>query len=70
MDEGPIISQAVVAVKPDDTPDGLALRVLEQEHIIYPRALRLIAEGRIRVSGERVIIDGHKTPDGHLTNPE
>ena len=40
MDEGPILAQAAVPVLPDDTPDTLAARVLEQEHLIYPRALR------------------------------
>ncbi|MDH5489856.1 MAG: phosphoribosylglycinamide formyltransferase [Rhodospirillaceae bacterium] len=70
MDEGPILAQAVVPVLPDDTADTLGARVLEQEHIIYPLALRLIAEGKVRVSGERAIIDGHKTPNISLTNPE
>lgn len=70
MDEGPILAQAVVAVSPDDTPDTLAAKVLEQEHIIYPLAIRLIAEGKVRVSGETAKIDGHKTPTGSLTNPE
>lgn len=40
MDEGPILAQAAVPVLPDDTPDTLAARVLEQEHLIYPQALR------------------------------
>ncbi|MDH5187837.1 MAG: phosphoribosylglycinamide formyltransferase [Rhodospirillaceae bacterium] len=70
MDEGPILMQAVVPVLPDDTPDSLAARVLEQEHIVYPQALRIIAERKVRVSGERAIIDGHKTPNGSLINPE
>ena len=69
MDEGPIISQAVVAVHPTDTPDDLAARILEQEHIIYPRAVKYIAEGRVRVSAERVLIDEHKVPEGALNNP-
>lgn len=69
MDEGPIISQAVVAVHPDDTPDDLAARILEQEHIIYPRAVKYIAEGRVRVSAERVLIEDHKVPEGALNNP-
>ncbi|MBF0251213.1 MAG: phosphoribosylglycinamide formyltransferase, partial [Alphaproteobacteria bacterium] len=59
MDEGPIIVQAVVPVQADDTPDALAARILKQEHVIYPLAVKLIAEGRARVSGERVLIDGH-----------
>ena len=58
MDTGPIILQARVPVQPDDDADTLAARVLEQEHIIYPRALRLIAEGRVTVEGERALIDG------------
>ena len=69
MDEGPIISQAVVAVHPTDTPDDLAARILEQEHIIYPRAVKYIAEGRVRVSAERVLIADHDVPEGALTNP-
>jgi phosphoribosylglycinamide formyltransferase 1 len=43
MDEGPILAQAVVPVLPGDTPDSLAARVLAQEHVIYPLALRLLA---------------------------
>jgi len=69
MDEGPIISQAVVAVHPTDTPDDLAARILEQEHAIYPRAVKYIAEGRVRVSAERVLIDEHTVPEGALSNP-
>jgi len=69
MDEGPIISQAVVAVHPTDTPDDLAARILEQEHIIYPRAVKYIAEGRVRVSAERVLIEDHIVPEGALNNP-
>jgi phosphoribosylglycinamide formyltransferase-1 len=69
MDTGPIIAQAVVPVRPDDTPDSLSARVLEQEHRIYPLALRLIAEGRVRVDGERATIDGAAAPDTVLINP-
>ena len=69
MDEGPIISQAVVAVHPTDTPDDLAARILKQEHIIYPRAVKYIAEGRVRVSAERVLISDHIVPEGALNNP-
>jgi len=68
MDDGPIIIQAAVPVLPDDTPDTLGARVLEQEHVIYPRALRLIAEGRARVSGGVVKIDGGAA-EGALVNP-
>lgn len=58
MDDGPIIVQKAVPVLPGDTPDTLAARVLEQEHSAYPEAVRLIAEGRVRIEGERVRIDG------------
>jgi phosphoribosylglycinamide formyltransferase 1 len=44
MDEGPILAQAAVPVLPGDDPDILAARVLAQEHVIYPTALRLVAE--------------------------
>jgi phosphoribosylglycinamide formyltransferase-1 len=57
VDTGPIIIQAVVPVLPGDSADTLAARILEQEHLIYPRAIQLIAEGRIKVNGRAVIID-------------
>lgn len=57
-DEGPIIIQAVVPVFPDDSEDSLAARILNQEHRIYPRAIQLYAEGRLRVEGRRVLVDG------------
>jgi phosphoribosylglycinamide formyltransferase-1 len=49
MDEGPIIAQGAVPVLPGDTAQSLALRVLGVEHRIYPLALRLLAEGRVRM---------------------
>jgi phosphoribosylglycinamide formyltransferase-1 len=58
-DTGPIIAQAAVPVLPDDTPDSLAARVLEAEHRIYPLALTLVAEGRVRVVGKRAEIVGN-----------
>ena len=57
-DEGPIIIQAVVPVFPDDTEESLAARILEQEHRIYPRAIQLYSQGRLRIEGRRVFIDG------------
>jgi phosphoribosylglycinamide formyltransferase-1 len=54
LDHGPIVEQAVVPVMDDDTEDMLAARVLQQEHIIYPRAVRDILEGRAWLDGERV----------------
>jgi phosphoribosylglycinamide formyltransferase-1 len=56
VDAGPIIVQAVVPIEPDDTAETLAARILEQEHRIYPEAVRLFAEGRLRIEGRRVRI--------------
>jgi phosphoribosylglycinamide formyltransferase-1 len=53
-DHGPIILQAPVPVEDDDTTETLAARVLEQEHRLYPEALRLLAEGRLEIQGRRV----------------
>jgi len=60
LDSGPIVLQAAVTVRSSDTEETLATRVLEQEHLIYPRALRwfledrvsLMADGRVRIDGE------------------
>ena len=52
MDAGPIILQAAVPVRLDDTPDSLSARVLGAEHIIYPRALALIASGQAWAEGD------------------
>ena len=57
MDSGPIILQAPVPVLDNDDADSLAARILEQEHIIYPLALRLLAEGKLLIVGRRVQID-------------
>ena len=57
MDEGPVIVQSAVAVLPGDDAARLAERVLAAEHKAYPLALRLIAEGRVTVTDERVAID-------------
>jgi phosphoribosylglycinamide formyltransferase 1 len=57
-DEGPIIIQAVVPVFPDDTEESLAARILEQEHRIYPRAIQLYSEGRLRIEGRKVLVEG------------
>jgi len=56
MDTGPIILQSVVPVLQEDTPTSLAERILEQEHIIYPEAVRLFLEGRLRIKGRKVEI--------------
>jgi phosphoribosylglycinamide formyltransferase-1 len=62
LDSGPAIIQAAVPVLPGDDEAALAARVLAQEHAIYPAALRLVAEGRVRlVDGKVVIADDVKT---------
>lgn len=63
MDDGPIILQKRVAILSGDTADSLAERVLEQEHLAYPEAVRLIATGRVRVEGDRTIIAGEGDKD-------
>ena len=55
MDEGPIIAQAAVPVLPGDTADTLAARVLTVEHRVYPAALRLFAEGKVRMENGRAV---------------
>jgi len=55
MDSGPIIAQAAVPVRDEDTAESLAARVLEAEHLLYPHALSLFAAGAIMVSGERTV---------------
>ena len=63
-DDGPIIIQAVVPVFSDDTGETLAARILDQEHRIYPRAIQLYAEGRLKVVGRRVLVDGAAKDEG------
>ena len=56
MDEGPLIAQAAVPVLPDDTAESLAARVLKAEHRLYPAALRLVAEERVRVTDSGTVL--------------
>ena len=56
MDSGPIVLQAAVPIEPGDTEETLAARILVQEHRIYPEAICLFAEGRLRIEGRRVIV--------------
>ena len=69
MDAGPIISQAVVPIASDDTPETIAAKTLKLEHKIYPEALRLVAEGRAKVVGNTVQIEGAKKPENGIINP-
>jgi len=70
VDTGPIIIQAVVPVYPDDTEESLRDRILKREHQIYPGAIQLYAQGRLSISGRRVLIqDHHHDEAACLINP-
>jgi len=63
LDAGPIVAQAVVPVRDDDTPDTLAARILAEEHRIYTEAVRLVLSGRYRVVARRVVaLDAAEAP--------
>jgi phosphoribosylglycinamide formyltransferase 1 len=69
LDCGPIVIQAAVPVLADDTAETLAARVLEQEHVIYPRAVRWFLEGRLRIKSGRVRLAGDSATGGALIAP-
>ena len=69
MDDGPIIVQSVIPVAPDDTAEILAAKILTTEHQCYPLSVRMIAEGRVRVRNERVLIEGGGLAAGTMINP-
>jgi phosphoribosylglycinamide formyltransferase-1 len=69
MDSGPIIAQGALAVREDDTADTLAARVLALEHAIYPLALKLVAQGRVRIEDGRCRIDGAGADEASLVAP-
>ena len=68
VDNGPIVVQAAVPVLPDDTAETLAARVLREEHRCLPLAVRLIAQGRVSLVGERCVVDADR-PGSALINP-
>ena len=69
VDDGPILVQAAVPVAADDTPESLAARVLEAEHRIYPLAVRVMAEKRVRIEGNRALIESTGPIEPSLLNP-
>jgi phosphoribosylglycinamide formyltransferase-1 len=69
VDHGPIVVQAAVPVFCDDTPDTLAARVLEQEHLIYPQAVRWFAEGRLTLAQGKVSLRNATTSGAALRSP-
>jgi phosphoribosylglycinamide formyltransferase-1 len=71
VDTGPIVVQAVVPVYGDDTEETLAARILVQEHKIYPMAIRLFFQGRLKIEGRRVTIEGEpRIPEFFHRNPD
>ncbi len=69
VDGGPIIAQCAVPVAPDDSEVTLAARVLVQEHCLLPRCVRLLLEGRVRLTAGRVQYDGVAPADVALLAP-
>lgn len=69
MDTGPVIIQAAVPVRDDDTEESLSERILRLEHKIFPEAIKLFSEGKIEVDGRKVRIRGGSLDDRIFTNP-
>lgn len=71
LDNGPVIIQAAVPVYRDDTEDALAARVLVQEHVAYPQAVRWFVEGRLALDADgRVRLNGERRTGGALLSPQ
>ena len=70
VDHGPIITQAAVPVLPDDTSKTLSARVLQQEHQIYPEAIRWFLEDRLKLSHNHVSVSGAIMDDSALNSPK
>jgi len=68
-DTGPIVAQAAVPVLAGDDETSLAGRVLEAEHRLYPLAIGLIAAGKVRIEGERAVVEAEDPPPASLLNP-
>jgi phosphoribosylglycinamide formyltransferase 1 len=67
LDHGPVVIQAAVPVRADDTPHTLAARVLRQEHVIYPRAVRWFLDGKLVIEGDEVRVkDGNAGKDAQM----
>jgi phosphoribosylglycinamide formyltransferase-1 len=66
LDAGPIVAQAIVPVKPGDTEETLAARILCEEHRIYTEAVRLVLSGKFRVEGRRVLPTAEENSEERL----
>ncbi len=69
MDDGPIIMQAAVPISETETEDSLAAKILRYEHEMYPAAVRLIAEGKVRVSARKCVFKDVDLDTAGLINP-
>ncbi|WP_417448849.1 phosphoribosylglycinamide formyltransferase [Kordiimonas sp.] len=70
MDNGPIIMQAAIPIAPDETEESLIMKTLKYEHRMYPAAVKLIAEGKVRVSGNKVAVkEDVELPEVGLISP-
>ena len=69
LDCGPVVIQAAVPVLPGDDEAALARRVLEQEHRIYPQAVRWFVDGRLTLTDGRVLVQGERAQPGGWTVP-
>ncbi len=69
MDTGPVIIQAAVCAYDDDTEETLSERILKLEHKIYPEAIRLFEQGRLKVEGRVVKIKGYRKDESFIVNP-
>jgi phosphoribosylglycinamide formyltransferase-1 len=69
LDHGPAVAQARIPVLPGDTPQTLAERLLVQEHLLYPRAIRLVVEGRVSIENGEVRIAGDHPVDAAQLAP-
>ena len=70
LDEGPLIIQAKVSIKKSDSPESLAKRVLEKEHIIYPLTVKWFCEGRLRLKASKVYFDNKSLQKAIILNSE
>ena len=71
MDAGPIIGQTAVPVLPDDSDETLAVRILKEEHRLYPACLARVAEGRARLRADNIVVlDNEVCAEGALSNPQ
>lgn len=69
LDAGPIVVQAAVPVLADDDDEALAARIVREEHRCYPLAVRLVAEDRARLLGDRVVLSRAGTAEGRILSP-